>query len=1279
MFTSLFSSSGDSRMVRLLHSPWATKCGTVLTRDYKVVELLLRLTLVFEMGLAFCAWSIPKHGVAATAALVWEVSSGDKCSRVFARCIVSLINFYYQRDVRELIPVISFPTFYSLSEYLSISYLVFWLLVLHIIYRYWTLNATALSLWRQVNDYVPEAPELPACTVHRDGSNFILMNGEGTTLGTAPIVSSMIKYECNMQNVVINGEKKITPVMTKCWFTIKGDDQPNVVQPESFVPNSFAERAPPPSNTIYFWIQLPETGKWVKHSTNQLWKAPFHTSGHGLTHTRHAFEQLRDVSVKDLQISGPNMVRLPYLAVSKTGRHPCEAWETCALRDPNFKHPGVYEPDVSDLFMSCCDLNFSLLSVRMKPLEAETSFGAHGKVYCVSNKIAAMEGVTRGRLKEDAFLVTQKGVSCHCLSAGKGTSGGSIESDATGYLLAIHIAGHEKVEGKEFPNFGIPGTVVAQLMRKYSGQSPLPYYSQAFENSFDAHLAEAIKMEEAEALLGLSAPMLPPIKDAVDAIRGEAAVDPAVWRGAIRKLRRATKNNNQIKALLYRKVSQRIPEYDPESTPEDEELWALVEEEIRDQIYGDCVSGECEEVLDDFVECVEEPALQEPVSRIIPHGYGSSHELQGFRKDLEEMRDFRQRLEQPPPPGLRFKIQPDIKITPESFGDLSSPAEEVTIRSYVLDKDIPPPRHYTDDVKSCIPSTPVSDDVLTDWDLGMKHIFDNLQTMTLLEFLEFSENHLPTLYGHTRNGVLFQQLIQPEARVDPIGTAVDEDVLTPIGKVPYKTRNKSKAYDEDGIYQNVSIMDQLRKYNLLTKDGKLRGNWPAEGPAAEKSSLISQLRQKLVRKRGYDAQHLMERVKGLPAGRWDWNMSFKTYLQGILKAMDPVKNAGWSTLMDIKTKGEWATSRRCLESGLYTVCLLLKSDHDFVVSMSPRELFFNGYILPEEDSVKPEIHKLSKLPVKVLEEIVEEGRWRLIWRTSGKAEFVTRFFHDIQNKTEITLFQAGYTHSEKFPYFGSSPGMGHDDEGISRTVDSIKRLFEGRIHTNNNGVGLDAKGWDFGVSRELWGCDGWRRAYLASETGAPMCFVMGCLNLSMALSAHVVRIGTILYAINIFGIMGSGSSSTSASNSFMREHIHSEAFWCLDTMIALALTMGDDLIGRDLITEEHKQIWKDLGMRMEDETKLIPVGQPVPFTSHLYNLEAETATFDNVDKLMLRLVLSEAHKNFALTRDMACGILFAVRHTPEALVMVEDYVQTKLPQFRDVDWTMVEFNPVTVF
>jgi len=1242
------------------------------------------------------------YGAAATASFIWEVVSGDTWTRFLAWAVVSIFNCYQQRDLSQLIPSITLPTLDSLSELLSVYYLVFWLLVLHIIYRYCTLGSMTLALWRKVNDYVPQAPELPACTVHRNGKDFVLMNGEGTTLGTAPIVSSMIKYECNMQTVTINGEKKITPVMTKCWFTIKGDEQPDVITPESFVPNSKTERAPPPTNTIYFWIQLEDTGEWVKHSTNQLWKAPLHTSGHGVTHTRHAFDQLRDVPVKDLQISGPNMIRLPYLAVSKTGKHPCDAWKTCALREPT--NPGIYQPDVSDLFISCCDLNFSLLSVRMKPLVPETSFGAHGKVYCVSNKIAALEGVTRGKLKEDAFLVAQKGVSCHCLSAGKGTSGGSVEADATGNLLAIHIAGHEDVTGKEYPNFGIPGTVVAQLMRKYCGQSPLPYYSQAFENTFESSLKEAIKVEEAEALLGLPSPDLPPIQKAVDAIRGEAAVDPAAWRSAIRKLRRVTKNGNQIKALLYRKVSQRIPEYDPDSTPEDEELWKLVEEEIRDRIYGDC-TGECEDNPAVFLDCEEEegevipaaaaaaeaaaaaavvippPPSPAPVSRIIPHGYGlpQSHELQGFRKDLEEMRDFRQRMEQPPPPGLRFRIQPTPTITPESFVEASSIATEAVASCFVLDKDIPPPRHYTDDVKSCVPAPPVSDDTLKKWDAGMKHIFDNLQSMTLLEFLDYSENHLPTLHGHTRQGELFQHLILPEARVDHLGSAVAEEFLTPIGKVPYKTRNKSKPYDEDGIYANVSIMDQLRKYNLLTKDGKIRGNWPAEGPAAEKSSLVSQLRQKLTRKRGYDPQHLMERVKGLPAGRWDWNVSFKTYLQGILKAMDPVKDSGWSALMDVKTKGAWTTSRRCLESGLYTICLLLKSDHDFVVSMSPKDLFLSGYILPEEDSVKPEIHKLSKLPVKVLDEIVEEGRWRLIWRTSAKAEFVTRFFHDMQNKTEITLFQAGYTHSEKFPYFGSSPGMGHDDEGIARTVSSIKRLFEGRIHTNNNGVGLDAKGWDFGVSRELWGCDGWRRGYLAAETGAPMCFVTGCLNLAMALSAHVVRIGTILYAIDIFGIMGSGSSSTSASNSFMREHIHSEAFWCLDSMIALALTMGDDLIGRDLITTEHRQIWKDLGMRMEDDTKLIPVGRPVPFTSHLYNLETESATFDNVDKLMLRLVLSEAHKNFALTRDMACGILFAVRHTPEALAMVEDYVRVKLPQFRDVDWSMVEFNPVTVF
>ena len=191
------------------------------------------------------------------------------------------------------------------------------------------------------------------------------------------------------------------------------------------------------------------------------------------------------------------------------------------------------------------------------------------------------------------------------MSAGPGSSGGGIRADGTNKLIGVHIAGHRFVAGREFPNYAIPGAVVAQAMRKYCGESALPYYSQAFELTYAKVLEEVAKIEEVELITQMNTNEKIVVGDKTshklaellgDPVCSEACVDPSVWRAAVRKLKKSGGKDANIKALLYRKISGRVPEWDEEHDTDDEEMWKQVEEDIRDQIYGDS--------LHSFVDCV---------------------------------------------------------------------------------------------------------------------------------------------------------------------------------------------------------------------------------------------------------------------------------------------------------------------------------------------------------------------------------------------------------------------------------------------------------------------------------------------------------------------------------------------------------------------------------------------------------------------------------------------------------------------------------------------------
>ena len=106
-------------------------------------------------------------------------------------------------------------------------------------------------------------------------------------------------------------------------------------------------------------------------------------------------------------------------------------------------------------------------------------------------------------------------------------------------------------------------------------------------------------------------------------------------------------------------------------------------------------------------------------------------------------------------------------------------------------------------------------------------------------------------------------------------------------------------------------------------------------------------------------------------------------------------------------------------------------DESFIGSLTPKQLWAAGVLHAEDLFIKPEMHPRNK---------TDDKRWRNIWNCSAQQELTMRLFHDRQNKVKISAYQAGLTHSADCPTFGSCPGIGHHDEGISAMCDAMKRL-----------------------------------------------------------------------------------------------------------------------------------------------------------------------------------------------------------------------------------------------
>lgn len=475
-----------------------------------------------------------------------------------------------------------------------------------------------------------------------------------------------------------------------------------------------------------------------------------------------------------------------------------------------------------------------------------------------------------------------------------------------------------------------------------------------------------------------------------------------------------------------------------------------------------------------------------------------------------------------------------------------------------------------------------------------------------------------------------------------------------FGQVKYVRNRQQKAWRHAQACTGWFKKWASRIWDPVTN--RPTGALAASGPAAVLKSFSSQLNEKLQRVRAYSTNgHIEAFADGYIPTLWENNITLKDYLERVHRGVLASKSTAFGQQSGHQTKGEFMEDPAMLMSTVYGIFLTVATFHEVIETSTPKSLFEAGLLFPEEIFGKDEIHMNKK---------VDSDTLRCIWNTAVQMEIRTRFFHDRQNKTEIIAYGEDMTHSHNFPTFGSASGMGHCDKGGEATRGAMRRLMAFMMFTDfdaieNYGVGVDASRWDITVTRTLMMADAWRRAELARQGGAPYGFCCGIQNMGLLLSAHIVVIGQTLIEPRWFGMLGSGSPSTTGTNGFCRQYAHSELFWSEQGRIGLSLCMGDDCHSKDQIPEGFRALWQQLGINIKDSFKTVQRGEEVDFTSHRYNVDRDYFYFDNADKLLLRLAYEAEYVKEGkqpITREQAAGIQFAVRHNRHVDYMVRDYV-----------------------
>lgn len=538
-----------------------------------------------------------------------------------------------------------------------------------------------------------------------------------------------------------------------------------------------------------------------------------------------------------------------------------------------------------------------------------------------------------------------------------------------------------------------------------------------------------------------------------------------------------------------------------------------------------------------------------------------------------------------------------------------------------------------------------------------------LKTTTMAELMERCAKY--QFAGKLTDSSYWKRYIGPN--VVPQGTTNSARKIphtTPKAKV--KSRGTSKPMVEPAF---EGLFAKFPEWNWDPATGQAKGVWPPTGPKDVADSLASQLKD-----RGsalpLDPRTVPTLASGYPAHQWDGTETVYACIKRHLNALVMDKGVGWHLPPGINTKRDYVQGLCCVPETVVKMLMVLTTSTQWLSKATPWQLYQAGFLMPEILKIKHEAHKRKKVDAK---------RWRLIWQTCITQEVLSRIFHADQNTAEVAAYQADLTHSKDFPTFGNATGMGHHDEGLEQTRRALKRLIG-----NDVGCAADRKAWDMSITRHLWMADARLRAILCDAGGCPSAYQEAQIKMGLLLSAHVVQVGSFLYQIDTFGVVGSGILSTASSNGKINQLlaldfiIHNlppgSELPPLEVIEAfLSLVMGDDSVMRgspanvaEFVKHHAERGVEVTGAEKGEDPGPIKSLSAVPFTSHVYDLTTDAypaGIFDNVEKLAWRLALVKG-----LRKEQALGVMFAVRHSPHKEV-VRSMIAAANPELADLEYT----------
>jgi len=375
--------------------------------------------------------------------------------------------------------------------------------------------------------------------------------------------------------------------------------------------------------------------------------------------------------------------------------------------------------------------------------------------------------------------------------------------------------------------------------------------------------------------------------------------------------------------------------------------------------------------------------------------------------------------------------------------------------------------------------------------------------------------------------------------------------------------------------------------------------------------------------------------------------SLKGRIDSYLDSMDSTKSAGWSSRYLPGTKGSWREQPELTKYLVMCRLALRIAEGENLHKIGAEDMVRYGFRDPEDVAVKDEGNGARKR---------QTGRWRMIWITSIIDSICQDVMHHDQNKADINAYSTGGLAHQ-------AVGLGHDDGGIQKIGRLLEQLSRGTesIHSS------DIEAWDFSVPRDAIYFDAERRVCLFKDRAQyfhstadnprwvmyPMsklnAIAADCIYAEAAVnSCHLVVVGEEMWTFHEFGITASGIPSTSAQNSPIR------SFTLRLAGSATQSAAGDDGLHTGDVDDS---LLARAGQKVKPGSakSSLPSG-PVGFTSHEFSRLPGgkwVATFDNLPKLLAHMDLRREDGQ-PPSSDMLAGMLFAIRHTPEALTIFRE-------------------------